>query len=67
MQLSSIAQKGENMRGRMRDEYDSYSDERKIECLDYIIEVWLDRELSYQRRMSMIADAIREYIAFRSY
>ena len=55
------------MRERMRQEFDSYADERKIECFDYIVEVFLDRELTYQRRMSMIADAIREYLAFRSY
>ena len=49
------------------DYYSFYEEKCKIECLDYIMDVWLDRDQSYQRRMSMINDALIDYQSYKSY
>lgn len=48
---------------RRQDEaWESHVEERKLECFDLIIDIFQDKELSYQKRASMICDVIREYL-----
>ena len=55
------------MKKRMNDEYSSYEEERKIECFDYIIDIYQEKELSWQKRASMIMSVIWDYLNYRTY
>lgn len=55
------------MKGRMRDEYDSYLEEKKIEFFDIILDIYQDKELTYQKRASMILSILSEYLDYKAY
>lgn len=47
--------------------YNEYIEEKKIECFNYILDVFNDTELHHQKKASMIIRAIKEYKSYRAY
>lgn len=43
------------------DRYRDYLEERKVESFDAIMDIYLDQDLNWNKRMSMIADVLMEY------
>ena len=50
----------------MRDTRQEFIEEEKIELFDRMFDIWMDKELSYQKRAAMICDVLRDY-ALRRY
>lgn len=53
-----IAMKNDN-------DYREYIEREKIDCFDRIVDIWLEKELSWQKRASMIIDVVKDYLMMR--
>ena len=45
------------------EEYRAYTEREKIECFDRIVDTWLEIDLSWQKRASIIIDIVKEYLS----
>lgn len=46
-------------------DYREYIEREKIDCFDRIVDIWLEKELSWQKRASMIIDVVKDYLMMR--
>lgn len=52
---------------RSDDEYRAYLEREKIESFDRIVDTWQEKDLSWQKRASIMIDIVKEYLDTRGF
>ncbi len=52
---------------RSDDEYRAFLEREKIESFDRIVEIWQEKDLSWQKRASIMIDIVKEYLDTRGF
>ena len=49
----------------MRDDcYREHIEEEKLRVFDYIVDMFMEEDMTYQKKMSIISDALQDYVMY---